>query len=347
MKAILSQLLTGQTLSETQAQQTFDRIMSAESNPAQLGAFLALLAVRAPTVEELVGAARAMRRYVRPVRAPANVIDTCGTGGAQSRLFNISTAAAIVAAACGIPVAKHGNRAVTSRCGSADVLKALGVAVSDDLATPERCLRQAGIGFCFAPCHHPAMARAAPVRQALGFATIFNWMGPLTNPAGARRQVAGVPRPDRVATLLHAFIRLNAERAMVVCGTDPEEGYLCELSLGGPTTVGQFAAGNVRMFVFHPADAGLKPASVRSCRVDSAEQSAAIIRRVFDGAPGPARDLVLLNAAAALWAAGRVDDLRAGLPLAASAIDSGRAAATLQKLITASQPRPVSGTADI
>ncbi len=343
MKEILAHLVAGQTLSEQQALSAFEQIMSGHAEPAQIGAFAALLTFRKLTVDELTGAARAMRRHVVSVAAPQGAIDTCGAGGTGSRIFNVSTTAAIVAAACGVPVAKHANRAITSRSGSADVLQALGVGVRADPAFQQRCLREAGLCFCYAPQHHPAMARVAQIRQSLGFATIFNLMGPLTNPAGVCRQVAGVPRTNLVEQFLHVLMRLGTVRAMIVCGNDPQDGHLCELTISGPTRIGEFSGHTARVYKFTPEDAGLKESSLESCRVNSAEESAVLIRSVLTGRTGPPRDMTLLNSAAALWAGGRVDSLRAGIPLAAEAIDSGKASGVLEKLIAISGEKSSGG----
>ena len=336
MKDILARLAAGQTLSEDQACGAIEQIMAGHAQTAQIGAFLAMLATREPTVEELVGAARVMRKMAVRVAAPDMVIDTCGAGGTGSRLFNISTTAAIVAAACGVPVAKHGNKAVTSRSGSSDVLGELGVRVDAAPEAQAACLAAAGICFCFAPLHHPAMANVGQVRQALGFATIFNLMGPLTNPAGARRQLAGVPRLGLVDKMLQVLVRLGALRAIVVCGTDPQEGNLCELSIGGTSRVGMYDGGELRSFDLEPKDVGLKSTSMQTCRVNSAAESAQIVRDVLAGKKGPPRDLVLLNAGAALWVGQKAESIREGLRIAAKAIDSGRASQTLDLLVTTS-----------
>ena len=336
MKEFLARLAEGQTLSEEQAQGALEQIMAGQADPAQIGAFLALLAAREPTVEELVGAARVMRKMAVKVHAPDMVIDTCGAGGTGSRLFNVSTTAAIVAAACNVPVAKHGNKAVTSRSGSSDVLSELGVVVDASPEAQAACLAGAGLCFCFAPRHHPAMANVVHVRQTLGFATIFNLMGPLTNPAGARRQLAGVPRPALVDKMLHVLVRLGSLRTIVVCGTDPQEGFLCELSIGGPSRVGMFDGRESRSFDLEPRDVGLKTTSMQSCRVNSAKESAVLVKEVRAGKKGAPRDLVLLNSGAALWVGQRAESLREGIRLAAQAIDSGRAAHTLDLLVTIS-----------
>ena len=337
MKDIFTTLLAGKSLTQEQTRGAFETIMAGAAPAAQVGAFLALLAGRDPTVDELAGAATVMRQFVVPVAAPEEVIDTCGTGGAGSRIFNVSTTAAIVAAACGVPVAKHGNSAVTSRSGSADVLKKLGVRVDIDPELQAQCVKEIGICFCFAPRHHPAMRHVAEIRNTLGFATIFNLIGPLTNPAGARRQLAGVPRPSLVRPMLEVLVRLGAVRAMVVCGSDPVEGTLCELSIGGPTRVALFDGKEIKTLELSAKDVGLEIATADDLRIDSPEASAAKIRDILSGKPGPARDIVLLNSAAALCVGGKVESLREGVKLSVAAIDSGKALSTLQKLAAMTQ----------
>jgi anthranilate phosphoribosyltransferase len=332
MKDILNTLIQGKSLTQEQTRNAFEAIMSGAAPAAQVGAFLALLAGRDPTVDELAGAAAVMRQFVVPVVAPDNVIDTCGTGGTGSRIFNVSTTAAIVAAACGVPVAKHGNSAITSRSGSADVLTRLGVQVNIDPALQARCVREIGVCFCFAPRHHPAMRHVADIRKSLGFATIFNLMGPLTNPAGARRQLAGVPRPSLVRPILEVLVRLGAVRAMVVCGSDPVEGPLCELSISGPTRVALFDGQEIKTLDLSAKDVGLTISSADELRIDSPESSAKKIRAILSGQSGAARDIVLLNSAAALWVGGKVESLREGVKLSVAAIDSGQALKTLEKL---------------
>lgn len=332
MKDILATLLNGQSLTQEQTRCAFEAIMSGTAPAAQVGAFLALLAGRDPTVDELAGAASVMRQFVVPVAAPPNVIDTCGTGGTGSRIFNVSTTAAIVAAACGVPVAKHGNSAVTSRSGSADVLTRLGVRVDIDPDLQARCVNEIGVCFCFAPRHHPAMRHVADIRKSLGFATVFNLMGPLTNPAGARRQLVGVGRPSLVRPMLEVLVRLGALRAMVVCGSDPMEGVMCELSIGGPTRVALYEGDEIKTMELSAKDVGLPISTADDLRIDSPDASAAKIREILSGQGGPGRDIVLLNTAAALWVGGKVESLRAGVKLSISAIDSGKALKTLEKL---------------
>ncbi len=339
MKELLAQLLRGTPLTYEQAESAFTDIMDGTADPAQTASLLTLLAAREPTVEELHGAATVMRRHVVAIDAPENVVDTCGTGGVGSHLFNISTTAAIVAAACGAFVAKHGNRSITSRSGSSDVLRILGVNIE---TTPEQeacCLRQAHICFAYAPRHHPAMKHVAAIRQALGFSTLFNLLGPLTNPAGSRRQVVGTRSPELADKLLDVLIRLGAQRTLLLVGSDTTMGTICDISVTGPTRVAEFDAqtNSARRYTLTPEELGLRRhPSAAPLEIRSVEDSAARVRSVLSGTPGPARDIVLANAAAALWVAGEVDTIAAGIPRAAHAIDSGAALGTLERLIACS-----------
>jgi anthranilate phosphoribosyltransferase len=265
-----------------------------------------------------------------PIRTKRQgVIDTCGTGGDGSSTFNISTAAALVVAAAGVPVAKHGNRGITSKTGSADALAALGVNIAADLPRVEQCLNELGICFCFAPLMHPSMKRVAEVRRKLGVPTIFNLLGPLANPASAPRQVVGVGRSELRALLAEALALLGTERSLVVQGEDG----LDEVTLTGPTRVTEVKNGELRNFTWTPSDFGIQPTSLDSLKVDGPEASATMIQEVLLGVTGPKRDIVLVNAAAALWTAGRADSPRAGAELAATAIDSGAASALLARLV--------------
>jgi anthranilate phosphoribosyltransferase len=332
MIELLRKLYRGKPLTAVEVRTAFEQIMTGATNPVQLGAFLALMSSRQPTVEELVGAAEAMRQFVVPVKASTDVIDTCGAGGAGSRLFNVSTTAAIVAAACGVTVAKHGNMAVTSRSGSADVLRELGVNISAPVELQERCLREIRIAFCYAPQHHPAMKHVVDARKALGFPTIFNLMGPLTNPAGARRQLVGVPSVELVPLVAAALHRLGAQRAMVACGRDSAASPMCELSTSGPTVMCLLESDEIKNVTLNPADVGLELTPSGEMEINSPAESAALIRRVLAGEKGPARDVVLLNTAAALWVGKAIKALPQGITRAAQAIDSGRAAAVLEQL---------------
>jgi len=343
MKDLLAQLVDGEPLSEALAVDAFAAIMDGEAEPAQTGALLTAIAMRGATTDEMVGAARVMRERARRVDVPDGLvaIDTCGTGGDHAGTFNISTAAALVAAAAGRPeglcVAKHGNRSVTSKSGSSQVLETLGVTLAVDDATLTRCLDEAGICFCFAPAHHPAMKHAAPVRAALGFRTLFNLVGPLTNPAGARRQLMGVYDPKLTEPLAEVLQRLGAVHAMVVHGEIPGGGHtvsgLDELSTCGTTRVTELRDDAIRTFTEDATALGLPFSHPSSLRVDGPDASAALIRKVLDGQHGPARDIVCLNAAAALVVGGAAGELREGVEAAADVIDSGAAAKTLETLV--------------
>jgi anthranilate phosphoribosyltransferase len=271
-------------------------------------------------------------KATRLSREYPGVFDTCGTGGDRAHTFNVSTVAALVLAACGVPVAKHGNRSVSSRCGSADVFEALGVNVAANPSTVERCLDEAGIAFFFAPTFHPSMRHAAPTRRELGVRTAFNLLGPLTNPAAAKRQLVGVPRPELTELVARSLAMLGTERAWVVHGADG----LDEISTTGYTKVSECRDGAVNTFYIHPADVGLPKAHPDALRGGDAGRNAEILRRLLNGEPGAARDIVLLNAAAALLIAGVEPRLESGLQRAASAIDSGRAAAVLDRLVALS-----------
>lgn len=329
LKEFLPKLATGASLSETEARAAFEVIMSGEATAAQIGAFLMALRLRGETVEEISGAAAVMRSKATPVAAPAGAIDTCGTGGDARGTFNISTGAALVAAAAGVPVAKHGNRAMSSKSGSADVLAALGVNLDADMALVETALREANIGFLMAPRHHAAMRHVGPVRTELGTRTIFNLLGPLSNPAGAKRQVMGVFAAHWLEPLATVLGRLGAEHALVVHGSDG----LDELTTTGVTHVAEYKDGRVSTYDVTPEDAGLPRARLENLSGGDADHNAAVIRAMLDGQAGAYRDIVCLNAAAALMVAGRATNLMDGAKMAAQAIDSGAAKATLAKLV--------------
>jgi len=304
-------------------------IMEGHCTDEQIARLLAALHRKGETVSEIAGAALAMRQHMTRIRTSRqDVIDVVGTGGDRSGTFNISTAAAIVTAAAGVPVAKHGNRAVTSRSGASDVLSALGVNIHADLACVEGCLDELGICFCFAPLHHQAMKHVAPVRQRLGMPTIFNILGPLCNPAAAPLELLGVGRPELRPLLAEALRRLGTRRALVVHGSDG----LDEVTLGASTHVSETTPDGVREFSWTAADFDLDPAPREALLIDGPEQSAEWIRGIFRGCRGPARNVVVANAAAALWTASRAATLRACARLAAEAIDSGGAAALLARL---------------
>jgi anthranilate phosphoribosyltransferase len=339
IKALIGEVAAGRRLSLEQAQQAFDIMMSGDATPAQVGGFLIGLRVRGETVDELTGGALAMRARMVAVEAPANAIDTCGTGGDASGTYNVSTAAALVVAACGVPVAKHGNRALSSRAGSADVLRALGVEIDAEVPVVERAIREAGIGFMMAPRHHGAMRHVAGARVELGTRTIFNLLGPLANPAGAKRQLMGVFAREWIEPLAHVLARLGCERAWVVHGA----GGLDELSTTGPSAVAELKGGAVRSFEVTPEALGLPRASLDQLKGGEAEDNAAALSALLDGAPGPFRDIVLLNAAAALVVADAAPDLAGGIAQAAEAIDSGRARGVLARLVAITNEAPVHG----
>jgi anthranilate phosphoribosyltransferase len=330
----LARLLDGRDLSRSEARAVMDQIMDGEATAAQMGAFLVALRIKGETPDEIAGCAEAMRSHVLAVRPKrTDLVDTAGTGGDNARTFNISTAAALVAAAAGAGVAKHGNRSVSSASGSADVLAALGFELELPAKRIERSIDELGFGFLFAPLHHPAMRHAAPVRRELATRTVFNVLGPLTNPAGARSQVVGVYAPELAETLAQVLLQLGADRAFVVHGADGID----ELSPTGLNLVWEVAGGEARRRSIDPLELGIPRCAPSDLAGDSPEANAATIREIFAGAGGPRRDAVVLNAAAAIAAAGRADDLRDGLALAAEAVDSGAAGERLEALVRFSQ----------
>jgi anthranilate phosphoribosyltransferase len=330
IKSLLARVATGEVLSEKDAEAAFEVIMSGDATPAQIGGFLMALRVRGESVGEITAAARIMRAKATALDAPPGAIDTCGTGGDASGTYNVSTAAALVVAACGVPVAKHGNRALSSKSGSADVLAALGVKIDADLALVRECLWENGIGFLMAPRHHAATRHVAGVRVELGTRTLFNLLGPLSNPAGTKRQLVGVYAPEWIAPLAEVLGRLGAERAWVVHGSDG----LDELTTTGPSQVAEWHGGAVRSFEIDPEAVGLQQVPASALKGGDATANAAALRRLLEGEPGPYRDIVLLNAAAALVVADKVESLARGIPAAAAAIDSGAALACLTRLIS-------------
>jgi anthranilate phosphoribosyltransferase len=312
--------------------------MEGRATPGLLAALLAVLVMKGERPAEIVGFAKAMRAHAVPLAAPAgDVFDTCGTGGDRSGTFNISSAAAIVVAASGVKVAKHGNRSVSSQCGSADVFERLGVRLSAAPEVVERTLADVNIAFFFAPTFHPAMKHAGPTRRELGIRTAFNLLGPLTNPARATRQIVGVPRSELTELLARSLLRLGSERAWVVHGADGID----EISTTGYTKVSECRAGAVNTFYLHPADVGLRKASPSELKGGDAAVNAAIIERVLAGERGAPRDVVLFNAGAALFVAGRVPSIVEGIRRAAESIDSGAARATLQEMAVRSQAEAV------
>jgi anthranilate phosphoribosyltransferase len=324
----LGRLAGGIDLSQDEMESVIDQLLQGVVPENEIAVLLTALRAKGETADEIAGAARAMRRHMTPIRTTqTNLVDTCGTGGVGSDLLNISTAAAIVVAAAGVPVAKHGNRSVTSKSGSSDVLAALGVNIGAPVPIVERCLDELGICFCFAPSLHPAMKHVASVRKKLGFATIFNLLGPLCNPAGATRQLLGVGRRELHQTMADVLIRLGTERAVIVHGTDG----MGEVSLSAPTEVIEVVGQDLRHFAWQPADFGLPIAPKESLRIADAAASAALIRRILAGEAGPPRDVVVLNAAAALWTAGIDASPRRCAERAAAAIDSGAAGRLLER----------------
>jgi anthranilate phosphoribosyltransferase len=331
MKEALAKVMRGERLSEQEASATMAAIMEGQATPAQIGALLAALAVRGESEDELVGFAREMRSRAVPLRAKG-ALDTCGTGGDGAGTFNISTIASLVVAACGVSVAKHGNRSASGRCGSADVLEALGVRIDAPAETVQRSLDQHGWGFLFAPGFHAATRHAVGPRKELGVRTAFNLLGPLTNPAQPEAQVVGVPRLELTSFMARCLQRLGVKRAWVVHGDG-----LDELSLAGETAVAALEHGVVRSFTVRPEQAGLEPAPLASLGGGDASGNAAIARGVLAGERGPRRDVVVLNAAAALVVAGRAADLREGARQAQRTIDDGSASALLERAKEASQ----------
>ncbi len=331
---LLEKLVRHEDLTTDEAAAAMRDVMEGRAAPAALAALLAALVMKGERPAEIVGFARTMREHAVRLSAPAgDVFDTCGTGGDRSGTFNISSAAAIVVAACGVKVAKHGNRSVSSRCGSADVFERLGVHVDARPVVVERTLREAGIAFFFAPTFHPAMKHAAQTRRDMGIRTAFNLLGPLTNPAGAARQIVGVPRPELTELLARSLLLLGSERAWVVHGADGID----EISTTGHTKVSECRAGAVHTFYVHPADFGVAKASPLDLKGGDAAENAAIVRDVLSGRSGPARDVVLLNAGAALFVAGRTGSVREGIDAAALAIDTGAARGTLEKMAQGSR----------
>jgi anthranilate phosphoribosyltransferase len=331
LRDILLKLCRREDLTRAEARQSFLHIMSGNAPDAQIGGLLVGLAAKGTTVEELVGAATVMREKVIPVSCDGAgvILDTCGTGGDVRGTFNISTAAALVAAGAGVKVVKHGNRSASSQSGSADVLETLGVKIDPGAAATARCLAEANLCFAFARAHHPAMKHVGSARTALGIPTIFNLLGPLTNPGRAKHQLLGVFAPELTDRLAQVLRELGSERAWVVHADDG----LDELSTLGPTRVSELKAGEVHSWKLDPAELGFEDARLSDLQVDDAVESGAVIQKVLAGAKGPARDIVLLNAAAAIHLADRAGDLIAGIRAAERSVDSGAAKVALEKLI--------------
>ncbi len=330
IKKILAKLVAGKDLSADEAEGTMGEIMNGDSSPAQIAGFLTALRIKGETVEEISACARVMRAKVLPVPVQSQgVIDTCGTGGDASNTFNISTAAALVVAAAGVPVAKHGNRSVSSQCGSADVLRELGVKLEISPEKMGACIDTVGIGFLFAPLLHPAMKYAIGPRREMGIRTVFNILGPLTNPAGAKRQLLGVYDAQLTGVMANVLGKLGSARALVVHGGDG----LDELTLTGPSQVSELADGEVKTYQLSPADFGLQATSRADLLGGNPEENAALIRTILKGEPGPHRNVVLMNAAAALVVGGKAENWLEGVKLAKEAIDSGAALKTLERLV--------------
>ena len=332
LKSIIGKVATGATLSRDEAATAFDAMMSGEATPSQMGGLLMALRVRGETVDEITGAVAAMRGKMLKVQAPADAIDVVGTGGDGSGSVNVSTCAAFIVAGSGVPVAKHGNRAISSKSGAADVLTALGVNIDCDFPLIARAIKEAGVGFMFAPAHHPAMKNVGPTRVELATRTIFNLLGPLSNPAGVRRQMVGVFSRQWVQPLAQVLKNLGSDSVWVVHGSDG----LDEITLTGPTTVAALEKGNIRTFEIAPEDAGLTRSSPGSLKGGDADANAVALRSVLEGIPSAYRDVALLNAAAALIVAGKAKDLKEGVAIGSKAVDSGAAAARLKQLIAVS-----------
>ncbi|MGD9762950.1 MAG: anthranilate phosphoribosyltransferase [Candidatus Binatia bacterium] len=330
IQAAIAELTAGRDLAEADMEHVVLALMGGQATPAQIAAVLIALRMKGERVGEIAGAARAMRRYATRVPTRLDVVDTCGTGGDNRHTFNISTAAMLIAAGAGLVIAKHGNRAMSGSVGGADVLEALGVRIDLDAERVAACIDEVGVGFMFAQAYHPAMRHVAPVRRELGVRTLFNLLGPLTNPAGAQRQLVGVFAPEWLEPIAHALGRLGSQRALVVHGDDG----LDELTLTGPSSVAELRDGNVRSFRLEPADVGLERCPPAALAGGDAEHNAAILRAIFARrAPAAQRDVALFNAGAALYVGGSAETIAAGVGLARAALDTGAAARKLEALI--------------
>ncbi len=329
IKEAIQTLVSGGSLSMDAAASVMEEIMGGQVTPAQFGAFVTALRLKGETVEEIAGLAKVMRAKAIPVNVPGPLVDTCGTGGDGSATFNISTTAAFVVAGAGLKVAKHGNRAMSSQCGSADVLEALGIKLELTAEQVQRSLVEVGMGFMFAPSFHPAMKYAGPPRREIGIRTVFNILGPLTNPAGAQAQVLGVADSSLVEKLALVLQSLGCHHALVVHGEDG----LDEITVTGKTRVCELKEGSIRSYSISPEDFGLPRTSLNSLKGGTAAENAALLRTILGGRQGPQRDVVLLNAAAALVAGDKVKTLQQGVELAKEVIDSGKALKKLEGLI--------------
>jgi len=333
LKPTLAILQTGRPLTSSEASTAFEVILSGEASPAQIGAFVTALRVRGETIDEIAAGVSVMRANAMKVKTPTHVLDTCGTGGDGSGSYNISTAVALVAAACGAYVAKHGTLAQSSKSGSSDVLQALGVELNLSANALAQCINDVGIGFLFAPNHHATMRHVAPIRKELGFRTIFNLLGPLSNPAGANRQLLGVFDKQWVEPLAQVLKKLGSERAWVVHGSDGMD----ELTTTGPSTVASLRKGEVNVFEVTPEDAGLTRAKPEDLVGGTPSENAAAMTALLDGEAGAYRDIVLFNAAAALVVCHKAETLKEGVEMAALAIDDGGAKSVLANLVATSQ----------
>lgn len=331
-KSLIAKVADGHPLTGSEAEAAFDAMMSGEATPGQIGGFLMALRVRGETIDEITAGAKVMRAKAVQVPAPENAIDTCGTGGDASGTYNISTAASFAVAACGVPVAKHGNKALSSKSGSAEVLEKLGVKLDIGPDQIRTCIDEAGIGFMFAPAHHSAMKHVGPTRAELGTRTIFNLLGPLSNPAGAKFQVVGVFDHKWVEPLAHVLKNLGSTRVWVMHGSDG----LDELTTTGPSHVAELKDGNVSTFEVTPEEVGLPRADAADLKGGDPDENTAALKRLLDGEMGPYRDIVALNAAASLVVAGKASTLKDGVQMAGDAIASGAAKATLEKLVAVS-----------
>jgi len=331
-KSVIAKVAAGSHLTREEAARGFERMMSGDVTPSQMGGLLMALRVRGETVDEITGAVTAMRAKMLKVDAPPDAIDVVGTGGDASGSYNISTCASLIVAGCGVPVAKHGNRALSSKSGAADVLTALGVNIELSPEEIGRCVREAGIGFMFAPSHHPATKNVAPTRVELGTRTIFNLLGPLSNPAGVKRQLIGVFSRQWIEPMAQVAKNMGSERVWVVHGSDG----LDEITTVGPTAVAALENGTVRTFEISPADIGVEQAKSEALRGADAETNARALRGVLKGEKGPYRDVAVFNASAALIVAGLADTLKEAAALAQKSIETGAAAERLEKLIAVS-----------
>ncbi|MFO7982809.1 MAG: anthranilate phosphoribosyltransferase [Desulfuromonadales bacterium] len=343
IREAIARIVDGEDLSEGSMIDVMDMVMGGEATPAQIASFITALRMKGETVDEITGAARVMRERVTPIRVgkvididredinvdQETILDTCGTGGSGTRSFNISTTVALIVSACGVKVAKHGNRSVSSACGSADVLEALGVNLDVPTEIVENCISEIGVGFLYAPALHGAMKHAIGPRKEIGIRTIFNVLGPLTNPAAADRQVLGVYRESLVDLLARVLINLGCRRGYVVHGLDGMD----EVTLTGPTRVAEIKNGEMTLSTFEPEDFGFVRCQLSELQGGDAEENAAIIRSILSGQSGPKRDVVVLNAAFALAAAGRAEDLQQGLAMSCEVLDNGRVAQQLAGLV--------------